>query len=676
MREVEATGRSSTSIDVGAFEAALHGAPLAAAVVDEGGRVRTWNARAEQVTGWTADRVIGGLDPSIPPDEREGVPRLIERLLSRPETVKRVVVDRLRPDGSSFSVTLLAIDPVPLPDGPGLVIWFDEATDADAGLRARNRLASRLTAAQHVDEVLPVLAEAVREVLGGDSAVVLTPCPEREHLHGTQAIGVLQESAEAIELPLGDPTTPWSQALDGEVVVGHLSVQGRRRPTWFVPMGEVADRWVLAVQGDGERSPTLLGREMATGLADEAWIALQRAALVKELADKIEILEATSRLAQVVGLDLGAVVAQVTAHAAAVLSCERAALYVPSEDGGLRLAHVHATDAAAEALVAEDEGIALARRAAEAPERILHQQDEHAPDAAGPWHRSAGAVAVMGLPLRIGARTVGVLVVAHTTAHPRGFTSLCQQVGDAVAHQAAMAVEHARLFADERDTVERLRELDRLKADWIAGITHDLRTPMTGLLGFVHTLQRLADDVSSEQRASFLDAMERQARRLVHLVEDLLLAAQVEGGQIAMRHDVVEVGPLVTAAIAVLGEQERGAVEVDVVGTPTVHGDASHLERIVQNLLDNAHKHGAAPVRVAVGERDGSVLVRVCDAGPGVAAEDRQRIFERFAHGDSPGSTGLGLFVGRGIARAHGGDLRIDPDVPAGACFELELPGS
>ncbi len=658
------------------MRAVLRTSPTAAAVVDADGVVRLWNQRATQVTGWPEDVAVGGPDPSVPQEASARAADVLRHLLAHPESAQRSVADRVRPDGSTVSVTLLAMEPLALDNGPGALIWFDEASAGDLELRARNRLASRLVAAQTVDEVLPVLAEALRELLDAEAAVVLAPCPSAVHLHGLHGIGVLGEEAEAVRLDLDDPASASAMASAGQFAVGHLVLRGRRRPTWFVPMGATAAGWVLAVQAASEAAPTLLQREMAAGLADEAWIALQRATLVSDLADKIEILEATNRLASTAGLELGAVLANAAEQAALVLGCERAGIYVFDEEGALRLAHAHATDARPEALVEQDEGLRLAKRAANAADRVLYQEGDQVPDASGPWHEDAGAVSLMGMPLRVGERTVGALVVAHTTAKPRGFTSLCMQVGDAVAHQAALAVEHARLFEAERDRVGRLKELDRLKADWMAGLTHDLRSPLTGLLGFVQTMQRMADDVEPEQRDAFLGAMERQARRLVRLVEDLLLAAQIEGGEIQARRDLIEMAPVVSGWVATLPEAVRANIDVNLAPETAVIGDLRHIERVVQNLVDNALTHGGEPVWIDLSRHDDQVVLRVADDGPGIAVADRSRVFERFVHGDAPGSTGLGLFLSLGIAWAHGGDLKIVDDEHRGACFELTLPAA
>ncbi len=393
---------------------------------------------------------------------------------------------------------------------------------------------------------------------------------------------------------------------------------------------------------------------------------------------KIEILEATNRIASSVGLDLDAALDAVTQQAADALSCERAAVYLTDPTTGeVSLAHVFASDASPAQLLAEDEGLELAEEVVRTGTEVLFQDVTACEIAAGPWHADAGSVAVMGLPLPLARRTVGALVVAHTVAHPRGFTSLCQQVGAAVAQQAALAVEHARLFEAERDHVQRLQELDRMKADWMAGVTHDLRGPLTGLLGFVETLRRMTGQVSEDQQREFLNVMSRQADQLVGLVEDLLLSARVDAEAVARRRDLVPVDELVEEAVASLPPEERARVEVRDDAVPTsVLGDRSHLQRVIQNLLGNALRHGGQEIVVTLANDDGMALVAIEDDGPGVPPEERERVFERFVHGEHEASSGLGLYVARGIVEAHDGSIRITdrPDGRSGARFEVRFP--
>jgi len=659
------------------FGALIDTAPLAIAVVGPDQTVLAWNAAAEALTGWTADQLLGRRDPTVPPEDVAATAEALAAWLDEPSQAERLVVRRLRPDGTAVHLTLESATRVELEGGRGLAVWFSEATDVDALLLQRNRLSRRLVGATHIEEVLPVLTAATRDVLGGTAAIVLRQCPPAEHLHGVRAFGMETEVAEQVQLDLVDGT-PGHAAAGGSVSNGTLTLDGRDHEATFVPMGPDGEGWVLAVCGTTVGDASAHIRDLFRAVADEAWAALERVALVTELDGKIEILEATNRIASSVGLDLDAALEAVTRQAAEALSCERAAVYrTDAGSGAVSLAHVFASDASPEQLLAEDEGLELAEEVVRTAKEVLFQDVTACEIADGPWHADAGSVAVMGLPLRVANRPVGALVVAHTVAHPRGFTSLCQQVGAAVAQQAALAVEHARLFEAERDHVQRLQELDRLKADWMAGVTHDLRAPLTGLLGFVETLRRMTGQVSDDQQHEFLNVMSRQADQLVDLVEDLLLSARVEADAVARRRELVPIDEVVAEAVGSLHPDERAQVEVrdDAVETPVL-GDSSHLQRVMQNLLSNALRHGGRDVVVMISNENGVALVAIEDDGPGVPEEDRERIFERFVHGEHEASSGLGLYVARGIVDAHDGSIRVTDraDGSAGARFELRLP--
>ena len=664
-------------MDDATLEALLAAAPVAAVVVGGDNTVRAWNPAAAAITGWSADQVLGRHDPMVPEDRRAGAERALEEWLAAGSEPGRVVLPRVRSDGTPFQLCLEAAVPVDLEDGPGTAIWFSEATDLEALVLHRRRLSRRLVGATRIDEVVPLLGEAVTEVLGATEAVVLRRCPPGLHLHGVRGLGTAAEAAEQVQLDLGEDA-PWDRAVRGRVADGELDLGSGAGPASFVPMGPEEQGWVLATSDTRAAAAGGHVQDLFRAVADEAWAALQRAELVAELDGKIEILEATNRLAGSVGLDLDDALDAVSRQAADALSCERAGVYLVDVDTGeLALAHVYAADATPEELLAADEGLALAHEVVARGEQVLHQDVSACEIAEGPWHADAGTVAVMGLPLLVANRRVGALVVAHTIAHPRGFTQLCQQVGDAVAQQAALAVEHARLFSAERHNVERLEELDRLKADWMAGVTHDLKAPVTTLLGFVETLRRMIGHVSEDEQRRFLEIMSRQANRLVELIEDLLLSARVEADAAARRRELVDVGELVEAAVDTVDHDERHRIAVETDGvTASVLGDHAHLHRVLVNLLSNALLHGGHLVRIVVGHDAGKVLVAVEDDGPGVADEDRDRIFDRFVHGEHESSSGLGLYVARGIVEAHEGTILVTdrPDGESGARFEVRLP--
>lgn len=659
------------------LRAVLDAAPMAAAIIGADGTVRLWNDAAERLSGWAAADVMGRQDPTVPDEARETHAEELRQWARRPEHARRRRLRRQRPDGTTVFITLDELASVELEDGPALVVWWSEATDVDALLIRRNRLARRLVGANRIEDVLPVVTTAVRGLLGGSAALVLRPCPPAEHLHGLRAFGLETEVAEQLVLRLGEEAS-WDRAVAGRLAGGTVEVGGDTTTVTFVPMGPDDDGWVMAVLGVDAEHATAHVRDLFHAVADETFDALQRVALITDLDGKIEILEATNHIASSVGLDLDDALAEVTRHAAEALSCERAATYLrDAETGELRLAQVHASDAAPEQLLADDDGQALAAEVVRTGREVLFQDVSACEIADGPWHADAGSVAVMGLPLRVGTRTTGALVVAHTVAHPRGFTSLCQQVGGAVAQQAALAFEHSRLYDNQRRSVEDLRELERVKADWVTGLTHDLRGPLTALVGFIETLRNSSDKVTPDQQREFLGVMSAKARQLVDLVEDLLLSARVDADAVARRRQLLRVDELLDTVLAQLGPDQRSAVSIaDAAVDATIVGDSSHLQRVLLNLLGNARQHGGDEVVVTIDNDGGDVVVGVEDDGPGVPEDDRELVFERFQHGGHEASSGLGLYVARGIVEAHDGTL-VATDRGAGRSgvrFEVRLP--
>lgn len=654
----------------------LEHSPLAVVGVGPDRTVRFWNAAAARLLGWPPEEVLGHHDPSVPPAERIDAMERLEALARDPESGRQLVTRRLRPDGHLVEVVLEACEQLAYADGPGLVLWYREALATDAMLVLRTTVSRRLMRLSRRDELVPIVTEAVRELLAGDAAMLVCRRPGEDGIDGALGFGVPTHDVETVHLDVDDPRTPWVEALRGVVRDGQLVVGDVERAARFVPMGPEGSGCILAVLDVPPSRRTQNARAVATALADEVYTALQRIALVDQLDAKIEVLEATNELASSVGLELDEALRTVARQAAAALGCRRTAVYLVDESDRLRLAHVHDDHHDEDVVLRDGDGVELARAVAMGSGPVHHADVRTVSDAVGPWGAAAGVDEVLGVPLRVGGRVTGVLLAATTRADGDGFGRRCLDTADAVARQAAIAFEQARLYSIEQDTVARLREIDRMKADWMAGITHDLKTPLTGLLGFVETFTRMDDRLDDAQRAEFLAAMSRQATKLVELVEDLLLSARVEADSVARRRDIVALDELVTQVVEALGPGERDGVEVvGSVAGATVLGDAVHLERVVQNLLANALRHGDGPVVVELAHSRGEVLVAVEDDGEGVPAGEEEVIFDRFSHGGAHGSTGLGLYVARGIVEAHGGSLVVEPPaLLGGARFVVRLP--
>lgn len=228
--------------------------------------------------------------------------------------------------------------------------------------------------------------------------------------------------------------------------------------------------------------------------------------------------------------------------------------------------------------------------------------------------------------------------------------------------------------------VTKVRELERLKEEFVATVSHELRTPLTPIKGFATTLLESGDRMSSETRRTAVESILRSAQRLERLILNLLEVSRIESRVIDVRNSSVEVCELAQRVV----REFRGAWgdrEI-VVSAPAelCHALGSELwiEQILSNLLSNALKYatGSEPIEVHVGVDRDAIELRVVDHGPGIPAEEAQRVFERFERLDQTNrqaGTGLGLYIARELAHAMSATLELSETRGHGATFSLRL---
>jgi signal transduction histidine kinase len=210
----------------------------------------------------------------------------------------------------------------------------------------------------------------------------------------------------------------------------------------------------------------------------------------------------------------------------------------------------------------------------------------------------------------------------------------------------------------------------------VATISHELRTPMTGVYGAAQTLLRTDVEWSAPQRRDLLQLIASQAERLSQIVDDLLLATNIDHDRIRIAHEPVEIGELVRQTLELL---EGADIEIEAPGPSYVLGDRDRIQQIVVNLVDNALKYGWPPVRLVVASAGDVLELSVRDSGTGIPREQRERIFEKFYRADpelarAPSGTGLGLYIARALAERMGGSLDLRSVRASGAEFVLRLP--
>ncbi len=228
--------------------------------------------------------------------------------------------------------------------------------------------------------------------------------------------------------------------------------------------------------------------------------------------------------------------------------------------------------------------------------------------------------------------------------------------------------------------ISALRSVDRLREEFIRVASHELRTPLTSMRAAVEFARDRARERTPEAReAGLLDGALQAIDRMDELVGSMLDASRLQVGRLTVRFDTIDLRAVVAACVRQARARRGGRVLLRLPSQALwVRADPLRLGQVIDNLVENALRYGGRRTWVTAFGRDGRVLVRVRDLGPGVPARDRERIFERYvrggdAAGKAPGGLGLGLYVARELARVHGGDVRV-LTVRRGAAFGLLLP--
>lgn len=216
---------------------------------------------------------------------------------------------------------------------------------------------------------------------------------------------------------------------------------------------------------------------------------------------------------------------------------------------------------------------------------------------------------------------------------------------------------------------------DRAQSDLVATVAHELRSPLTGIKGFSSTLLTKWDRFSDEQRQLMLETIDADADRLTRLITELLDAARIDAGRLALRREGVDITDLLSRLLTSIGSGDGLA---DVLAAkpdvPLIWADRDRLLQVFTNLFENAIRHGLGLRRVTVAPDSDGVVVDVIDAGPGIAAEDRTRVFSRFWRSGPGAGSGLGMFIVAGIVDEHGGSITIEDAEDHGADVRVWLP--
>jgi signal transduction histidine kinase len=425
---------------------------------------------------------------------------------------------------------------------------------------------------------------------------------------------------------------------------------------------------------------------LVTRLAGETAVARARAEEAENLRDqlgrRVDLLDAANRCARALGssLEIEEAFAAFIRELRGLVPFDRTAI-VLADEGVARV--IAAAGAGAEtAFPAGSRRPVAGSLLSDVIEkgRVVYRpdmDDQRYPEEA--VFTSLGLRSRLAAPLLLGGRGVGMISLVRV--EPDSFSEEEVELITVLGRFLGSAVQNIRAYEAERATVEELRKLSALRADFVSMVSHELRSPMAAVIGSAMTLRERWRELTPGQRESFLALIEHETKRLADLVGDVLDTSRIESGSFSYSFSDVDVGELIreTAALAESGQDEV-AVRPRVDGQlPLVRADRDRLRQVIQNLIDNAVKYSpaGAAVDVEAFADNGRITVEVRDRGPGVAPEHHALIFEKFGRVSGehakPG-TGLGLFIARSIAQAHGGSLEVHSTPAEGATFALVLP--
>jgi signal transduction histidine kinase len=313
--------------------------------------------------------------------------------------------------------------------------------------------------------------------------------------------------------------------------------------------------------------------------------------------------------------------------------------------------------------------------------------------AAGGWAADAGVRAFILVPGVVGERLVCVLC-ADNGPQPYDFHASAQRFLRALASQAALGLANAALVAELRENNrelaaanQKLQELDKLKSQFLSVATHELRTPLSVILGYNSMLAESLEERLDPEEQSTLRESIAACKRLIRLVNSMLDVSQIESGKMRMNYALADIREVVSGVAALFQHEARQkqihlAVELPA-RVARLKFDPERIEQVLINLIGNALKFTSAggSIRVAVrpqAERNG-IEVSVSDTGIGIPPEEQQNIFDEFAQVRRPGSrrregSGLGLAITKRILEAHAAKIEVQSAPGQGSTFSFVLP--
>lgn len=425
---------------------------------------------------------------------------------------------------------------------------------------------------------------------------------------------------------------------------------------------------------------------LLTVLADRVALTIENGELVGRLQRQVQELEGLHRLSRLLlsSETMERIVGESIRIVAEMLDCDKMALLLNDDSNSCLVA----LPSAAGLDEAQVEGLRITLNEPSLTATVFRTKtplvSNDAPNDA--WVNRhmvelLGIESLLAVPLTTGPKPIGVLKAMN--ARKGYFNEEDVRFAMLLGGQVGALVESSMGRQRERQLVHKLREADRTKSEFVSMLAHELKGPMTTILGFSETLKQQWDKVSDEKKLSIIDIVAKETGRLSRLVNDLLDVSRMEAGTLRYELSPVSLTELLDSIMTVHTSLSAQHLVVNDLppDVPKVLADNDRLRQVFINLLTNATRYSPEGTAIRVRARrlpdDGMVEVSVADEGIGISEQDQGRIFSKFSMLPKPGwvkkGTGLGLFITKGIIEAHGGRIWVESEPGKGSTFAFTL---
>jgi signal transduction histidine kinase len=326
----------------------------------------------------------------------------------------------------------------------------------------------------------------------------------------------------------------------------------------------------------------------------------------------------------------------------------------------------------------------LMQRITSTKQPLASEDALHDPLMASLWEimRQRNVQSVLIVPLLVTGAVVGVIGLGVTEGK-RVFTTEEIELAQTIANQVSVAMDNARLYQQRMDDISTLKEVDQLKSNLVANVSHELRAPLASIKAYTELLLAEAGRANNDTSREWLAVIDRETDRLTGLITDYLNLSRLESGHFRLEEEPLGLAEVIAEAVAVLGVQAKQrhiTVQVEAQpALPALWADRELIRVAVRNLVSNAIKfsHDGGHIHIAVWHEDGTFKFSVQDEGLGIPEEALPHLFDKFfrvpATSDVPG-TGLGLALAKEAVMAHGGRIEAESTPGKGSRFTVTIP--